>query len=177
MSDSPPAQALGFLSVVHEPSGYIGGYLLTNGWGRPLEFRLTSAVQPNRVQAALYGDTLIEYVHGELIGKTLIEKSSSPPALVVTDIPMALTARNFVSMPVVAVTTEADQPPPFGTLIVRNARCRGAILLSEKYAADQPRIEQQLAQVDSSVDLLEPFLRIREAMAEARKMGVMSRAA
>jgi hypothetical protein len=177
VSDSPPVQALGFLSIVHEPNGYIGGYLLTNGWGRPLEFRLTSAVQPNRVQAALYGDTLIEYVHGELIGKTLIEKSSTPPALVVTDTPMAMTARNFVSMPVIAVTSESDQPPPFGTVIVRHARCRGVILLPEKHIADQSRIEQHLAQVDSSVDLLEPFLRIREAMAEARKMGVMSRAA
>jgi hypothetical protein len=177
VSDSPPASNLGFLSVVHESSGYLGGYLLTNGWGRPLEFRLTSAVQPNRVQAALYGDTLIEYVHGELIGKTLIEKSSTPPALVVTDVPMALATRNFVSMPVIAVLPDTDQPPPFGTLIFRHARCRGSILLSEKHAADQSRIEQQLAHIDSSVDLLEPFLRIREAMAEARKMGVMSRAA
>jgi hypothetical protein len=177
VSDSPPASNLGFLSVVHESSGYLGGYLLTNGWGRPLEFRLTSAVQPNRVQAALYGDTLIEYVHGELIGKTLIEKSSTTPALVVTDVPMALVTRNFVSMPVIAVLPDTDQPPPFGTLTFRHARCRGSILLSEKHAADQSRIEQQLAHIDSSVDLLEPFLRIREAMAEARKMGVMSRAA
>jgi len=177
VSDSPPAQTLGFLSVVHEPSGYIGGYLLTNGWGRPVEFRLTSAVQPNRVQAALYGDTLIEYVHAELIGKTLIDKSSTPPTLVVTDAPLALAARNFIPMPVVAVTPDADQPPPFGTLTFRHARCRGSILLSDKHAADQSRIEQQLAHIDSSVDLLEPFLRIREAMAEARKMGVMSRAA
>lgn len=177
MSDSPPAQTLGFLSVAHESSGYLGGYLLTNGWGRPMEFRLTSAVQPNRVQAALYGDTLIEYVHAELIGKTLIEKSSTPPALVVTDVPMALATRNFVAMPVVAVTPDANQPPPFGTLTFSHARCRGSVLLLEKYAADQTRIDQQLAHIDSSVDLLEPFLRIREAMAEARKMGVMSRAA
>lgn len=177
MSDSPPALTLGFLSVVHESSGYLGGYLLTNGWGRPLEFRLTSAVQPNRVQAALYGDTLIEFVHGELIGKTLVEKSSTQPALVVTDVPMALATRNFVAMPVIAVTSEADQPPPFGTLTFRHARCRGSVLFPEKYAADQLLIDQQLARIDSSVDLLEPFLRIREAMAEARKMGVMSRAA
>ena len=142
-----------------------------------MEFRLTSAVQPNRVQAALYGDTLIEYVHAELIGKTLIEKSSTPPALVVTDVPMALATRNFVAMPVVAVTPDAEQPPPFGTLTMSHPRCRGSILFLEKYAADQSRIDQQLAHIDSSVDLLEPFLRIREAMAEARKMGVMSRAA
>src|SRR5262245_11160690 len=32
---------LGFLTVLHEASGYLGGYLVTNQWGRPLEFRLS----------------------------------------------------------------------------------------------------------------------------------------
>ena len=67
-SHSPPV-ALGFLTFLQEPSGWLGGYLVTNGWGRPLEFRLTTAVQPNRVQAALYGTTLTEYLLADLIGK------------------------------------------------------------------------------------------------------------
>lgn len=177
MSDSPPALTLGFLTVVHEPTGYLGGYLLTNGWGRPLEFRLTSAVQPNRVQAVLYGETLTEFVHAELIGKTLIDKSSTTPAMVVTNVPLALATRNFVSMPVIAATSESDVPPPFGMSILSHPRCRGSILMSEKHLADRPRIDQLLSQIDASVDLLEPFLRIKEAMSEARKMGVMNRAA
>src|SRR5687767_3696173 len=75
---SPPCTNLGFLSVFQEAGGYLGGYLVTNAWGRPLEFRLTSAVQPNRVQQILYGDTLPAYLCGELIGKTLIEKTATP---------------------------------------------------------------------------------------------------
>ena len=39
------------------------------------------------------------------------------------------------------------------------------------------RITQMLERVDSAVDLAEPFARIREAVAEARKMGVTNRAA
>ena len=46
---------LGFLTVFAEPTGYLGGYLVTNSWGRPLEFRLSTAVQPNKVQQILYG--------------------------------------------------------------------------------------------------------------------------
>ena len=65
---------VGFLSVLHESGGYVGGYLVTNAWGRPLEFRISSAVQPNRVQQVLYGDTLAAYLCGELIGKTLADK-------------------------------------------------------------------------------------------------------
>lgn len=177
MSDRPPAPSLGFLTIVHEPTGYLGGFLLTNGWGRPLEFRLTSAVQPNRVQAVLYGETLAEYVQSELIGKTLIDKASVAPAMVVTNVPVALATRNFVPMPVICVTSEADVPPPFGAMTFPNARCRGSLLISEKYAADRAAVEAVLAQIDASVDLLEPFHRIHDAMTEARKMGVMNRAA
>src|SRR5437588_8117327 len=42
------AMNLGFLTIVQENGSYQGGYLVTNLWGRPLEFRLSSAVQPNR---------------------------------------------------------------------------------------------------------------------------------
>src|SRR4051812_23734213 len=49
---------LGFLSVLQENGGFLGGYLVTNYWGRPVEFRLSTAVQPNRVQQILYGPTL-----------------------------------------------------------------------------------------------------------------------
>lgn len=177
VSDSSPVLSLGFLKIVHESSGYLGGYLLTNGWGRPLEFRLTSAVQPNRVQAVLYGDTLAEFIQAELIGKTLIEKCSSLPQLVVTNVPAALAVRNFVSMPVVAVMGEANQPPPFGCLTVETSRCRSTVVMLEKNAADRPLIENLLAKIDPAVDLNEPFQRIQDAMTEARKMGVMNRAA
>ena len=64
---------VGFLSIVTDATGVFGGYLVTNAWGRPLEFRLTTAVQPNRVQQILYGPTLTEYLHAELIGKTPLQ--------------------------------------------------------------------------------------------------------
>src|SRR5215831_801564 len=76
---------LGFLTVLHEPTGYVGGYLVTNAWGRPLEFRLSTAVQPNRVQQILYGPTLEPYVCADLIGKTLIDKAGTPAELIITD--------------------------------------------------------------------------------------------
>src|SRR5271154_1872858 len=84
---------LGFLTVLHEPSGYLGGYLVTNVWGRPLEFRLSTAVQPNRVQQILYGGTLQPYICADLIGKTLVEKTTTTAQLLVTDREAALELR------------------------------------------------------------------------------------
>ena len=74
----PTTVNLGFLTVVQEPSGWVGGYLVTNGWGRPVEFRLSTAVQPNRVQAVLYGPTLAEYLHADLIGKNPVGQDGRP---------------------------------------------------------------------------------------------------
>lgn len=174
LSLAPPSGAVGFLTVVHDPTGVLGGYLVTNAWGRPLEFRLSTAVQPNRVQQILYGPTLTEYLHADLIGKTLVEKTATQPGLIVTDSLAALGLRSRVGIPVVAIgpRTESDE-----VVELAHPRSSIALLLSGKFPADWALIEARLEAIDPAVDLSEPFTRIREAIAEARKMGVTGRAA
>jgi hypothetical protein len=170
--DSAPAPVsggnVGFLCVLQEPGGFIGGYLVTNGWGRPLEFRLSSAVQPNRVQQILYGPTLAAYVCGELIGKTLIEKTASQAAWVVTDNPLALDLRLRLEVPVALWQPTGPDAP--GLLVRPNLYCH------VRFPGDVAVIGG-LAERHGALDVGEPFIRIREAMAEARKMGVAARAA
>jgi hypothetical protein len=166
---------LGFLSVLQESSGWLGGYLVTNGWGRPLEFRLTTAVQPNRVQAVLYGPTLSEYLLADLIGKTLVEKTATKPDLVVADTPGALPLRSRIEIPVIALRQQAGTTPD--ALAFEHPRAAGGLLLPARFPGDRTAITQLLDRVDTAVDLAEPFARIREAIAEARKMGVTYRAA
>ncbi len=108
------ALQLGFLTVLHEANGYLGGYLAVNCWGRPLEFRLTSAVQPNRVQQILYGDTLETYICADLIGKTLVEKTGLAVQVVVTDREEVLDLRLKLDVPVAWLTPVSDpvaRPP------------------------------------------------------------------
>src|SRR3954466_10125030 len=100
---------LGFLTVFQEGPGYLGGYLVTNTWGRPLEFRLSSAVQPNRVQQILYAHTLEPYICADLIGKTLIDKATVPAQLIVTDREVVLDLRLKLELPVVWLTA-AEEP-------------------------------------------------------------------
>ncbi len=175
VSDRPNTVTLGFLAVVQEPSGWLGGYLVTNAWGRPLEFRLTTAVQPNRVQAVLYGPTLAEYLHADLIGKTLVEKTSVKPDLIVTDAADALGLRSRVGVPVVALRPDGEAPADARPL--SHPRSSAGLLLPARFASDEPAVIQLLERADPAVDLAEPFARIREAVAEARKMGVTNRAA
>jgi len=167
---------LGFLTVLQEPTGWLGGYLVTNAWGRPLEFRLSTAVQPNRVQTVLYGPTLSEYLHADVIGRTLVEKTSLKPDLIVTDAAAALGLRSRVEIPVLALRPEADFLPPDARPFA-HPRSSVGLLLPGRFAADESAVSQLLERVDPAVDLSEPFARIREAVAEARKTGVTNRAA
>ena len=172
-SQSSPV-TLAFLTVLQEPSGWLGGYLVTNGWGRPLEFRLTTAVQPNRIQIALYGPTLEEYLLADLIGKTLVEKTAAKPELIVTDEAGMLPIRSRIEIPVVAVGSE---PAPPDAISLEHPRAANGLLLPSRFTEDRVAVTTILDRVDPAVNLGEPFARLREAIAEARKMGVNNRAA
>jgi hypothetical protein len=167
---------LGFLTIIQEATGWLGGYLVTNGWGRPLEFRLTTAVQPNRVQAALYGPTLYEYLFADLIGKTLVEKTSAKPDLIVTDTPAALPLRSRVEMPLVSLRPQVVVPATHDAVLDHPRASRG-LLLPALFETDRDSVVGLLDRIDPAVELTEPFARIRDAISEARKMGVSSRAA
>src|SRR5437868_7149137 len=103
-----PFAHLGFLTVLHEAGGYLGGYLVTNLWGRPLEFRLSTAVQPNRIQQILYGASLQPYLCGDLIGKALVDKTTTPVQCIVTDREAVLELRQRVEVPVAWLTPPAE---------------------------------------------------------------------
>jgi hypothetical protein len=170
---------LGFLTVLQEGGGYLGGLLVTNVWGRPLEFRLSSAVQPNKVQQVLYGPTLVPYVCGELIGKALLDKVGLPVHLVLTDREAALDLRLKVEVPVLWLAGEEETasalaqsagrlPAPGG---------RGVLVCHPRFPGDTAPAQDLLAALDGTLDLAEPFARIRDAIAEARRTGVTGRAA
>jgi hypothetical protein len=170
--------AIGFLTVLQEGGAFVGGYLVTNQWGRPLEFRLTSAVQPNRVQQILYGGTLTSYVCADLIGKSLLDKVAVPVQLVLTDREPVLELRLKVEVPVLwqaqAEDPRAQGLATSGAAVVSAVMDCGPLLCHPRYLADVGLARDLLAKADS-LDLAEPFARIREAVSEARKMGVTGR--
>jgi hypothetical protein len=171
---------LGFLTIQHDPAGYLGGYLVTNLWGRPLEFRLSTAVQPNRVQQILYGGTLQSYICADLIGKTLLDRTSTTTQLVITDREPTLDVRLLVNVPVLWLANPND---PAASALARQGAAvvpaggdnHGPLLRHPRHPEDAAAVRDILCQLDGSLDLAEPFDRIREAIAEARKIGATSR--
>ncbi len=170
---------LGFLTIVQESSGYLGGYLVTNLWGRPLEFRLSSPARPNRIQQILYGSTLQSYICADLIGKTLVDKAGIAAQYVFTDRESVLDLRLSLAVPVVWL---APLNNPIAEDLIEEGACvrpanenTGPILCHPRHLEDMLAVKELLDRLDGSLDLAEPFTRIQEAIREARKMGMACR--
>jgi len=170
---------VGFLTVLPDATGYVGAYFVTNNWGRPLEFWVSSAVQPNRVQQILYADTLKGYLCGDLIGKTLFDKSKTPVQFVVTDTEAALDLRLKLEIPVLWLVNGDDERAASLSSAANCARPAkgkvGALLCHPQCLGDLGTLAETLEAVTGVMNVGEPFVRIREAIGEARKAG--SRAA
>jgi hypothetical protein len=197
-TDEPKSQpALGFLTVLeHAQHGLMGGYLVLNPAGRPLEFHCTTPIKPNRAQEILYGPTLEPYLFGEQIGKALVAKSSVEPLLICTDLRPAMAVRGLVSAPVALVLADEranDSPAASGVadgrgetmLRVPKVRVdaahdgrpllqifqvgRNRLAVTPDRESDRAVILKRLAPLEDLFDFAEPFGRIREALEEAQR--------
>ena len=178
----PNALRLGFLTAVEVPEkGFVGGLLVTNACGRPLEFQCTLPVKPNATQEILYGPTLTAFVLGELIGGTLVEKAGVKPQLILTDCEQILELRNYIDTPVAFVLPKgktADQADsadvPEGESAPREMRLgRQKIRIHSAHREDEPALIEDARQIPADADLSEPFDRVREALQETLRAGAL----
>ena len=185
---------IGFLTVCDQADrGILGGYLILNTAGRPLEFHCTAPVRPTRAQEILYGPTLKPFLYGEQIGRTLVAKAASEPLFVCTDVEPVLALRDCSPVPVVLVgsTPAGDAelngaaaalnpalrldgahptpPPAKRETLVWFALGDRAVAVAQAHAVDREPIHRYWQSQVDGLDLCEPFTRIREALEEAQR--------
>lgn len=157
---------LGFVRIVETADGgFVGGILVTNRLGRPLEFQCTTPVRPNRTQAILYGPTLRSFLFGELIGKTLHERLNAKPHLLLVNQPELLSLREHVTVPVgclMAGDELRDELPD----VTQLAAGRDRMSFHPEHGDDRDAAEGLCRQVPADADLGEPLDRVREALEE-----------
>ena len=181
---------LGFLTAVEDAErGYVGGLLITNRFGRPLEFQCTAPVKPNRTQQILYGPTLRPYVLGELIGRTLLEKVGVKPHLVLVESLDLLDLRAATSTPVVSLVSavKSSTTPKAGDSENQRTGQAGqsdkalpnsmrlgneTVVFHTSHDEDRTEIEKFAKLVPTDADLREPFERVREALVETIRLSM-----
>lgn len=173
---------LGFLTAVEDAErGFVGGLLITNRFGRPLEFQCTAPVKPNKTQQILYGPTLKPYVLCELIGRTLLDKVGVKPHLVLVESVELLDLRNSTSTPVASLLSALSSGEGKGqaksgkdsedspkALRLGNE----SVAIDSTHLEDQSELEKFAKLVPGDADLREPFERVREALVETIRLSM-----
>ena len=146
---------LGFLTAIEVPDkGFVGGLLVTNNYGRPLEFQCTAPIKANSTQEILYGPTLAPFILGELIGATLVEKAGVKPQLILTDQAQILELRNHIDRPVALVekgATESNSDEPGTRKSIKFGR--QIIQFHPAHSGDQSTVSRDSQQVPADADL------------------------
>ncbi len=177
MTAKPNELTLGFLTAVtHRQLGSFGGYLVLNKIGRPLEFHCTAPIRPSRAQEILYGNTLQDYLYGDVLAQTLIERSVLAPTVVCTDRRAMLAVRAATKMPVLRILKDEADPnagdaenelnpdrPDEGFRLGVNR-----VQVAADFPEDRSLAAEVLGDLAERFDLSEPFARIREAIKEAQ---------
>jgi len=189
----------GFLTIVeHQRLGLIGGYLVLNSLGRPVEFHCTTPVRANRAQEILYGPTLDAFLYGEQIAQILITRAKIKPYAVLTDQTQVLAVQEFVEMPVSYIKNEVHtcekQIRIYGSGTFDSSGGNGRVMANiasvpglspyrwseqsvGRYTLTVPELTvrstistvDELKTVATAIDFHEPFERIRLAIEEAQK--------
>lgn len=165
--DAANQPLFGFFSVASLAGGsLVGGYLLVNELGRPVEFHCTEAVKATRAQEILYGPTLAPFLHADQLGRALILAAKSQASVIFADSPLSADLRTIVEVPVLIVVdapAESDGEPEatfsFGVNVLG---------CSSHSKSDQEEVMQWESAL-GEWDLTEPFARIQEAIEETQK--------
>jgi hypothetical protein len=174
MSGQKTTTGLGFLRVLElDGGGYVGGMLVTNQLGRPLEFQCTTPIKPNRTQVILYGPTLAPFVYSELIGKTLFARLDIKPQLIVIDQEPLLDLRLHVAVPVAQLLDERTRANvlPDETLL----QCgQQHLRFHAEFSQDRDEAAQHLSALPGDADLREPLVRVSEALQETLRSAAVA---
>ena len=175
------------LSVLEpENAGFIGGLLVLDRSGRPLEFHCTTPVRATRAQQILYGPTLRPYLFAEQIGDTLLSRMKASPEVLFVDQPEILELRETTTFPIVCVLPRGDALPPRDTAsrdtasrdtasgdtvarldLLEFTLGRNRLAVTTARRDDIAIVSESLREVAGWCDFSEPFQRIRDAVVEA----------
>ncbi|MDR1841806.1 MAG: hypothetical protein LBQ86_07770 [Holophagales bacterium] len=174
MSDEP---RLAYFVAIKEGASYLGGLLITNSLGIPIDFRYTEPITPTKLQSLLYGKALEPHLRGDVIQKALLKEIKTPPDLMF--VRMSDLAGDFAvenKYPILSVQRSQEQPLPTQGATTRISSRELLVQLSEGASplrvlfahgltqAEQDSAMEKVVQAGYQMDLAEPMDRTLEAL-------------
>lgn len=114
--------AIGFISALQYEGAWLGGLLLTDSRGKPIEFHCTAPVKVSHSHQILFGPTIDSFVLADNVAPKLMAAVKTEPSIVCTDL-IEMTAADAGNGGVVLVVglepSPATNPPVCGPKIHR----------------------------------------------------------
>ena len=174
MSSRDEVHRPGYLVIQADEGGtYVGGLMVTDPSGLPVDFRFTDPVTPTRLQRALYGGVLDRYLRTEVVLRTLMEALEQPPSLLVVDDPTLLD-EPIDRCPIAFVGP--SRSAAIGAPGARSGQGSNTFLLQTSDTGhplrvtlpadsqDEEHVAAALVAVSERMDVLEPLERVRDAL-------------
>ncbi|HOD33283.1 MAG TPA: hypothetical protein PKO12_07380 [Holophaga sp.] len=171
------ALRLAYFVTLKEGASYLGGLLLTDPSGIPLDFRYTEPITPTKLQALLYGKALEPHLKEEVIQKALLKELKGLPDLFL--LPAAELAGGWGGDPACpALAVQKTQETPLARVgDVFRASPREVLIQVAEGAAPlrvifAPSVElpgqdaaaRKLVEAGYHMDLVEPLERVTAAL-------------
>lgn len=152
---------IGYLSVQNLENKHLGGILIINEFGIPVEFKYSEPVSPTKLQEIIYGSSLEYYLHVEIIAKGLVQKIENRPDVILVQDPNLLFDKNTVMLALIPQIVQEKKEEHEVIVNINNASLR--ITFPESMKIDE-NIVQKIVDYANKIDIIEPFDRIEKAL-------------
>jgi len=167
---------VGYISSYNlSSSTYIGGFMITDNFGIPLEFRYTEPIKPTKIQKILYGQALEKYIKKEVIFLNLLSNSTTKPDLLITSEDDLLEFQEVASCPLLSL--KETSLSPLAEVGVRQEINKTEFVLQvspsgsplrinmlDTNAENRKKIENVILELETTMNLLEPITRVEGAL-------------
>lgn len=167
-------ELLGYITTrVFEGPTYLGGILVVDKKGIPIEFKYVEPIKPFKLQSLLYGNTMDKYIRVESVGIPLVDAvERKPVVLFIREEPFLEESKwNF---PIVSINRykgevlsnigEFKELENGEYLIKIDANLPVRIRIDKRFRERLQELVSLLIEVGQNFDIMEPFSRLEEAI-------------
>lgn len=167
---------IGYLNIIKEEDSYVGGIMISDERGIPIEFKYTEPIVPTKLQKVLYGEVLEKYLREEIIVSNLASKIENAPEFYIIDEPRNFCLRNSVKEKVVMIKNTQLKPVKDVENNYKFIKDTEAIIqmgeesaplrliISEDMVPEKDEIAKKIVEAAKDMGITEPLIRIEEAL-------------
>ncbi len=165
----------GYMVTLFENGAYLGGLMITNDRGIPIDFKYTDPVTPTKVQRIIYGSVLEQYIRNHVIIGAIMKEALNPPPFYIVSQHQLHEIQEANDMALLAV-----QRTQFAALNEKGATSRAKenecllqswndphplrIMFGSVPVDQQEAILKDLVYLSKHMDLVEPLERLEKAL-------------